>query len=144
MLNPPCDSPPSWSCREIASLKQSVPWLQETQYHRTQSKASDVYVLGVILWELYHSRPCSIPTRTTFYILNPTFPRFPETCPLPYAALTVACVQTDPKKRCGAWDLAAAWWPAQACAAPLLDQLRCLTSPHAGRFAGRQWMRWSR
>jgi serine/threonine protein kinase len=74
--------------------------MQELQEFGTHTPASDVYSFGVLLWEMYHSQPPYKKTQLGFYIQPHSFPKFEATAYLEYAALTVACLHSDPQLRC--------------------------------------------
>lgn len=107
---PVCDTAPERGLRVACGYREgvgaslhSLKWsrqAQETQSEGLLTKAADVYALGVLFWEVFHSRPCFRKTRAGFCIRDPAFPRFPPTCPLAYALLAVACLHPDPKTRC--------------------------------------------
>eukprot|EP00892_Ulva_mutabilis_P000314 jgi/Ulvmu1/10283/UM060_0085.1 len=71
----------------------------EVLEYNTYSKAADVYSLGAILWEILHSKPCYRRTVVGFPVRHPDFPKFAESAPLPYAALTAACLHSNPSLR---------------------------------------------
>lgn len=75
--------------------------VQEVLEYNTYSKAADVYSLGAILWEILHSKPCYRRTVVGFPVRHPDFPKFSDSAPLPYAALTAACLHSNPSLRCG-------------------------------------------
>ncbi|GLI62433.1 hypothetical protein VaNZ11_005052, partial [Volvox africanus] len=59
---------------------------------------SDVFSLGVILWELYHGRRAGIRTpQGPRY--SSIFPAFPPACPEAYRAIALHCLQRQPQNR---------------------------------------------
>ncbi|KAG2437367.1 hypothetical protein HXX76_006022 [Chlamydomonas incerta] len=60
--------------------------------------ASDVFSLGVILWELYNGRRAGVRTDQGPRYCS-IFPAFPPTCPEPYRAVTLHCLQRQPQNR---------------------------------------------
>lgn len=67
------------------------------QHHIT--KASDIFVLGVVMTEVYCMQPPWAQTRDGQYVKNPRFGRFgPEAYP-PFISLVHKCLQVDPHKR---------------------------------------------
>ncbi|GLC64023.1 hypothetical protein PLESTF_000110100 [Pleodorina starrii] len=59
---------------------------------------SDVFSLGVMLWELYHGRRAGIRTdQGPRY--SSIFPAFPPTCPDAYRAVALHCLQRQPQNR---------------------------------------------
>jgi len=63
------------------------------------SKKADVFSFGVFLWELYHSKKCYYAADNSGLRYHPLFPKFPITCPIPYAMLCVVCISPDPRNR---------------------------------------------
>ena len=64
------------------------------------TKAADVHAFGILLWEVYHSRPVYVrDQQTQQYQPHPKFPRFPLSCPLPYALLTGLCLAPGAEQR---------------------------------------------
>lgn len=67
------------------------------------SKATDVYSLGVLLWQLYtSSRPWAGLRHGQIIVMVVTQRarlRFPDGTPPAYEALALACMEHDPKKR---------------------------------------------
>eukprot|EP00803_Ostreobium_quekettii_P000923 evm.model.scf_757EXC.2 EVM.evm.TU.scf_757EXC.2 scf_757EXC:16352-19790(-) len=63
------------------------------------SKKADVFSFGVFLWELYHSKRCYYAADNSGLRYHPLFPRFPITCPIPYAMLCAVCISPDPRSR---------------------------------------------
>eukprot|EP00803_Ostreobium_quekettii_P009339 evm.model.scf_518.3 EVM.evm.TU.scf_518.3 scf_518:26975-29263(-) len=63
------------------------------------SKKADVFSFGVFLWELYHSKKCYYAADNSGLRYHPLFPKFPITCPMPYAMLCVVCISPDPRNR---------------------------------------------
>ncbi|GIM05613.1 hypothetical protein Vretimale_10074, partial [Volvox reticuliferus] len=60
--------------------------------------ASDVFSLGVMLWELYHGRRAGIRTpQGPRY--SSVFPAFPPSCPEAYRAVALHCLQRQPQNR---------------------------------------------
>lgn len=90
--------------------------VQEVLEYNTYSKAADVYSLGAILWEILHSKPCYRRTVVGFPVRHPDFPKFAESAPLPYAALTAACLHSNPSVRCGRAVAAPPAWRARGSA----------------------------
>ncbi|KAG2488947.1 hypothetical protein HYH03_012566 [Edaphochlamys debaryana] len=60
--------------------------------------ASDVFALGVMLWELYHGRPAGIRTPEGPRYCS-LFPAFPPSCPPAYKEVTLGCLRKHPHKR---------------------------------------------
>ncbi|EFJ39490.1 hypothetical protein VOLCADRAFT_100902 [Volvox carteri f. nagariensis] len=59
---------------------------------------SDVFSLGVMLWELYHGRRAGIRTdQGPRY--SSIFPAFPPSCPETYRAVALHCLQRQPQNR---------------------------------------------
>lgn len=77
----------------------TLQYIQEALEFGSYTDATDVYSFGVLLWELYHSQTSYKKTNAGFYIRPHMFPKFDEGAWLPYAALTVACLQEDPSRR---------------------------------------------
>ncbi|KXZ54322.1 hypothetical protein GPECTOR_5g406 [Gonium pectorale] len=67
--------------------------------------ASDVFSLGVMLWELYHGRPAGTRTEQGPRYCS-IFPAFPPTCPPAYSAVALHCLQRQPQNRPPATDVA--------------------------------------
>ncbi|GMH38812.1 hypothetical protein BSKO_06710 [Bryopsis sp. KO-2023] len=69
------------------------------------SKKADVFAFGVVMWELYHSQECYEPKldengkKSESLGYHNLFPKFPVTCPMPFAMLCVACVSPNPDDR---------------------------------------------
>jgi hypothetical protein len=74
--------------------------VQEVQSDGLLTQKSDVFSFGVILWELYNCTACYKRTNAGFHIRCAAFPRFPVSCPLPFAILAVACLNPEPASRC--------------------------------------------
>lgn len=87
--------------------------LQEALEFGRYTEAADVFSFGVLLWELYHSQTPYKKTKPGFFIRPHIFPKFEKGTPLPYAALTVACLHGDPSLRyaCSLPRLAQAFLP---------------------------------
>ena len=85
----------------FSNMRQGTPFYvaPEVQSEGRLNKSSDVFPFGVLLWELYNGKPCFQKTQGDFFVRNAQFPRFPSTCPLPYAVLTVACLHPLPSAR---------------------------------------------
>ncbi|KAG2453132.1 hypothetical protein HYH02_002459 [Chlamydomonas schloesseri] len=60
--------------------------------------ASDVFSLGVILWELYNGRRAGVRTDQGPRYCS-IFPAFPPSCPEAYRAVTLHCLQRQPQNR---------------------------------------------
>lgn len=97
--------------------------VQEVLEYNSYSKAADVYSLGAILWEILHSRPCYRRTVVGFPVRHPDFPKFSDTAPLPYAALTAACLHSNPSLRYAAHN------PGHSCCAGLHRKRGRLAGP---------------
>ncbi|KAG2488949.1 hypothetical protein HYH03_012568 [Edaphochlamys debaryana] len=69
--------------------------------------ASDVFALGVMLWELYHGRPAGIRTPEGPRYCS-FFPAFPPSCPPAYKEVTLGCLRKHPHKRPTAHEVEAA------------------------------------
>ncbi|KAG2488946.1 hypothetical protein HYH03_012565 [Edaphochlamys debaryana] len=69
--------------------------------------ASDVFALGVMLWELYHGRPAGIRTPEGPRYCS-LFPAFPPSCPPAYKEVTLGCLRKHPHKRPTAHEVEAA------------------------------------
>lgn len=74
--------------------------VQEVQSDGLLTQKSDVFSFGVLLWELYNCSACYQRTNAGFHIRCAAFPRFPLSCPLPFAILAVACLNPEPASRC--------------------------------------------
>ncbi|PNW86474.1 hypothetical protein CHLRE_02g087900v5 [Chlamydomonas reinhardtii] len=60
--------------------------------------ASDVFSLGVVLWELFNGQCAGRQTpEGPRYV--PTFPAFPPTCPAAYRKIALSCLQKQPANR---------------------------------------------
>ncbi|KAG2499518.1 hypothetical protein HYH03_002465 [Edaphochlamys debaryana] len=72
----------------------------EVRQHGNLTKASDVFALGVVLWEMYHGRPCYQRVRGVKNYVHATgYPSFPPACPGPYAELAVRCLRRSLEDR---------------------------------------------
>ncbi|KXZ54286.1 hypothetical protein GPECTOR_5g373 [Gonium pectorale] len=60
--------------------------------------SSDVFSLGVMLWELYHGRRAGTRTDAGPRYCS-IFPSFPSTCPPAYSAVALHCLQRQPQNR---------------------------------------------
>ncbi|KAG2488945.1 hypothetical protein HYH03_012564 [Edaphochlamys debaryana] len=60
--------------------------------------ASDVFALGVMLWELYHGRRAGIRTPEGPRYCS-FFPAFPPSCPPAYRNVALHCLQRQPQNR---------------------------------------------
>ncbi|PNH04385.1 putative LRR receptor-like serine/threonine-protein kinase, partial [Tetrabaena socialis] len=60
--------------------------------------SSDVFSLGVMLWELYHGRPAGVSTAEGPRY-STVFPSFPPACLPGYRAVTLHCLQRQPQNR---------------------------------------------
>ncbi|KAG2427057.1 hypothetical protein HXX76_012573 [Chlamydomonas incerta] len=60
--------------------------------------ASDVFSLGVMLWELYHGRRAGVRTKEGPRYCS-IFPAFPPSCPEAYRVITLHCLQRQPQNR---------------------------------------------
>ncbi|PNH04397.1 Mitogen-activated protein kinase kinase kinase 1 [Tetrabaena socialis] len=60
--------------------------------------SSDVFSLGVMLWELYHGRPAGVRTAEGPRY-STVFPSFPPACLPAYRAITLHCLQRQPQNR---------------------------------------------
>eukprot|EP00198_Chlamydomonas_reinhardtii_P008071 XP_001697408.1 serine/threonine protein kinase 5 [Chlamydomonas reinhardtii] len=60
--------------------------------------ASDVFSLGVMLWELYHGRRAGVRTKEGPRYCS-IFPAFPPSCPEAYRIVTLHCLQRQPQNR---------------------------------------------
>ncbi|KAG2433843.1 hypothetical protein HXX76_008199 [Chlamydomonas incerta] len=75
--------------------------------HGQVGPASDVFSLGVLLWELFHGRRAGVLTKEgPRYCTN--FPAFPPSCPEGYKAVTLQCLQRHPHNRPPAANIVAA------------------------------------
>ncbi|KAG2496440.1 hypothetical protein HYH03_005664 [Edaphochlamys debaryana] len=59
---------------------------------------SDVFSLGVMLWELYHGRAAGTRTADGPRYCS-IFPAFPPSCPEPYKSTALRCLRRTPAKR---------------------------------------------
>ncbi|KXZ54284.1 hypothetical protein GPECTOR_5g371 [Gonium pectorale] len=66
--------------------------------------SSDVFSLGVMLWELYHGRRAGTRTDAGPRYCS-IFPSFPPTCPPVYSAVALHCLQRTPQHRPPAADV---------------------------------------
>ena len=75
----------------------------EVVSHRKISAASDVYAFGVVLWELYTSRPIQAAMKDaqvrTKLTMGRWRPKFPEDCPQEYSKLASTCWNDYPNWR---------------------------------------------
>ncbi|KAG2435189.1 hypothetical protein HXX76_007272 [Chlamydomonas incerta] len=60
--------------------------------------ASDIFSLGVLLWELYNGRLAGTQTQEGPRYA-PTFPAFPTACPAAYRDVAMGCLQKNPANR---------------------------------------------
>ncbi|KAG2446650.1 hypothetical protein HYH02_008221 [Chlamydomonas schloesseri] len=60
--------------------------------------ASDVFSLGVILWELFHGRRAGVMTREGPRYAS-IFPAFPPSCPQLFVSVALNCLQKQPANR---------------------------------------------
>ncbi|KAG2427520.1 hypothetical protein HYH02_014566 [Chlamydomonas schloesseri] len=60
--------------------------------------ASDVFSLGVMLWELFHGRRAGVRTKEGPRYCS-IFPAFPPSCPEAYRVITLHCLQRQPQNR---------------------------------------------
>lgn len=70
------------------------------------TKASDIYSLGVLLWEVYNATPPWIKGADGAYKPNPRFPSFPQGAPQRYVSLAKRCMTRDWKVRPNLTDVA--------------------------------------
>ncbi|PNW76146.1 hypothetical protein CHLRE_12g545950v5 [Chlamydomonas reinhardtii] len=60
--------------------------------------SSDVFSLGVLLWELFHGRRAGVLTKEGPRYCT-SFPAFPPSCPEGYKAVALQCLQRQPSNR---------------------------------------------
>ena len=92
----------------------------EAVSHRKISGASDVYAFGILLWELYTSRPIQAAMKDANLRSKLTLglwrPKFPDGCPQEYSKLAAAC-----------WNDYPNWRPTfESIAAELMDMLNAV------------------
>ncbi|KXZ49949.1 hypothetical protein GPECTOR_18g107 [Gonium pectorale] len=74
----------------------------EVRQHGNLTKASDLYALGVVMWEMWHGRPCYQRVRgVKHYVHAAGYPGFPPHCSPTYADLAARCMRRALEERPG-------------------------------------------
>ena len=85
----------------MSSFNKGTPYYvaPEVLTHQQASRASDVYAMGIIMWEMYTGLTPWLYSHSSGYTRHPLLQLWPPTAPPAYSSLAAQCMETDPAAR---------------------------------------------